>query len=668
MRLLACFTLALLTLQPVAAQEVKRATVLQGDPRLAKPVTVHSRKITLFDLLRDVSRQTGASLTPERTVVDEPLMLAVTQMPARDLLRHVADLTHFTWIRNGGTAEKPTYLLFKDVVAVREEQAELTRAQREVLAAIQDELRRCREFSQMPADRAQKELERADKQMEALFRGAFAGGEGVAGLNSPRNMRSMLDGMTLRSVTSPTGRVMLQLLDSLSPTHWESVMAEEPLVFSTRPGEGELPLPARFADALRQNAPGFPFSKSIFSGFGEQVEQGLTQVEGMMKQQWGRAEGFEVGIQLTMQAAAQPMGTLRVAPTPLMPAGGAGGPGEESLGPLFGMSGLNLMGMPKSLLDPDEDPVARDQRLGADPVLGRKARIKLPERKPDAPAPGNPGIAMLLGNSRRAAEVLPLVEQAFGLRIISDAYNRQAMATFPGSGEVELPLYKALDQLAGGRTWEVFGDTVRIKSKSWAHDRRSEIPVRYMKRWMEARARKGSFSLDDLAEIAGLLRDEQVESLMFAALEVDGADGGELMQVAMNKEMLRFWGKLLPLQRRNLLAGQAVPARSLFPPQQQALALLSRPKGNSMFAFMNGIKPARSLTSLAQALVSMETTSLQPRANDAPQKATGGPGMYTLRVAFPNGQKDEYRLTLFSGAAQAGPTTTTAPAAPEPPR
>jgi len=678
MRPSACLLLVLCLLAPVAAQQPKRATALEGDARLDKPITVQAKKVTLFDLLRDVSRQTGVSLNPDRAVVDEPLMLSVTGMPAREVLKEVADLTHFTWIRNGGTQAKPTYLLFKDLAAVREEEAERNKAQRAVLESIQEELRRCRAFSRLSPEQAEKELERADREFETALRGAFTGGGGVGDLQSPRGMRKMMDGMTLRTAASPTGRVMIQVLDSLTPAQWEAVMAEESVVFSTRPGEGELPLSARFGDALRQSSPSFPLPKSLFRQLGPQAEEGINQIEGFMRDQWGRAEGFRVGVQLSLQVGSQPMGMLRVSPSPIAPAaGGMAGPGEEGMGAVFGMAGLNLIGAP-ILLEEGEDPVEREKRLSADPVLGRKAKLKLPAAPAPAVPGAPPGMAAFFGGGLRAPEALPLVETAFGVRIIGDAYNRQAMTFFPGSGEVELPLFKALDQLAGaGRGWELAGNTVRIKSKTWAHDRRCEIPMRYMKRWTEMRARKGGFTLDDLAEVASTLRDEQVDSLMFAAMELgngaeDGAAIGELAMVSMNKDMLRFWGRLLPLQRRNLLAGQAIPARALYPQQQQALLALSRPKGNSMFALASGIRPARTPGQLAQAVLTMETTALGVGPNAPPAPTTpGGPGgLYTLRVTLPSGQKDEYRLMLpRAGAVNAPPAPPVAvPAQPEPPR
>jgi hypothetical protein len=241
----------------------------------------------------------------------------------------------------------------------------------------------------------------------------------------------------------------------------------------------------------------------------------------------------------------------------------------------------------------------------------------------------------------------------------------------PGPGPV--PLYKALDAVAAGaREWERDGAFIRFKSKTWAHDRRCEIPARYMKRWLAVREKKGGLALDDLAEIASLLKDAQVENLMYSAMEEGATDFTDFLMVTMNRDPLRFWANLLPLQRRNLVAGAQIPARSLYPRQQQALIQLTLPKTQSMFAAFMGSKAQRTPQELSQAVVSLERTDLparQPGAQPAPEagpEAQGlaafgatASGLVTLRVAFPNGQKDEYRIPMMRPAPK--------PAVPKPP-
>jgi hypothetical protein len=259
-------------------------------------------------------------------------------------------------------------------------------------------------------------------------------------------------------------------------------------------------------------------------------------------------------------------------------------------------------------------------------------------------------------------------------------------------GDSEIPLYRLLDTIAGtGREWVADGDTVRLRSLTWAHDRRGEIPVRYMRRWLVVRDKKGAFNLDDLAEIATLLRDEQVESLMFSAIEAGSNDITDFIMVSANREPLRLWGKLLPAQRRALAAGTPVPVRSLFPYQQARVLNLYASRGNqSMFAIAMGTKPQRSPAQLAEGRITLQHRENprvnvgvgvgpgaaavgQARASQAPpagQPAPGGadggirpggqvmPGInapnavYLLRIEFPDGQKDDYAIPVTSRKAQ----------------
>src|SRR3954447_16249602 len=74
-----------------------------GDARLEKPVTVRWKKTTVYNALREISGRTGAHLTPDRAIVDEPVMAAATGVPAREVLEQMGTLLHYTWVRTGGT-------------------------------------------------------------------------------------------------------------------------------------------------------------------------------------------------------------------------------------------------------------------------------------------------------------------------------------------------------------------------------------------------------------------------------------------------------------------------------------------------------------------------------------------------------------------------------------
>src|SRR5690349_23928090 len=93
--------LLLLLAQPAFAQSTPRSP-FEGDARLDKKVTVHWKKATLYDALKELSKATGANLGPDRALVDEPVMASATDVPARQVLEQVGTLLHFTWVRSGG--------------------------------------------------------------------------------------------------------------------------------------------------------------------------------------------------------------------------------------------------------------------------------------------------------------------------------------------------------------------------------------------------------------------------------------------------------------------------------------------------------------------------------------------------------------------------------------
>lgn len=620
--------LSLLLVGPVLAQSGGRSP-LAADARLDKHVTVRWKKATLFEALKELSRSTGAQLAPDRALVDEPVMISATDVPARQVLDQLGTLLHFTWVRSGGKPDAPNYLLFQDRLARQEEQDEIDGGRRAVIEALEKEVDRLRKLSRMAPGDFQRETDRADRELEDTF------SKGIASLGSDANAgQRLLGNMSIYAVASPVGRVMVGVLDNLTPGQWQQLLDERPLVLSSQPGEGETLLPGGLNDSLRNAAPQLPFPKALFRTLGPQVEAGVGQAEKMMQEPWSRAQGFKITVRLSLTVGSQPMGMLNVSPEPLGVEGG--------MGPLFQATGLNVIGTPASLTEQLEDPVERAKRLAADPLLGKVAELKLPPLQPQP----QPGVMAILGKSYRVAEILGEVEAAYGVRLLGDAYNKQAFSVIqPPTGPQ--PLYKLLDEMAGtSRRWERAGDLIRFRSRTWAHDRRSEIPTRHMQRWLALREKQGAFTLDDVAEIATLLRDEQVDSLMFSAIECDAKDMSDFIMVTTNRDPLRVYGRLLPAQRKHLVGGGTLAARSLYPYQQRTLLNLGNAKGGGgMFAMMSPGKTPRRPEQLAEGVLSLEVKTPEAVAG-APAAAPQGPTLYRLRLNYPNGQKDEYSISL----------------------
>jgi hypothetical protein len=628
-------TLILVVGLAAPAGAAPKPSAFTGDARLEKRFTAQWKKATLADALRQIEKATGARLRPDPRIVDEPVMAAAKEVSARALLEQIAQLTHYTWVRAGGTPAAPTYRLYQDAEAAREEQEALSKAQRAVVQALEKELARYRELRRLPPERLQQETERANQELEQAFAG------GIANLVSdPAAAKRLQDGQAVRTIGSPIGGAMLDLLDGLTPDQWRQLQEEEMLTFSTQPAAGERAIPDGFEGRLRSARPEFPFPKSLLKSIAPGAEDGLAKAEEFMQDRWAKAEGFRVTVQLNLQMGSEPVGMLRVSPEPV---GGQEIPGFNALSM---MNGLMITGTPQQAEEPGEDPAAREQRLAADPVLGKKATVKLP------PLPEPSGFLAILGSSYRVADVLPAVEEAFGVRLLADAYLRQAIARMTPLGEGELPLYRVLDRLAGSsRRWVRDGDFIRLRSRTWAHDRRGEIPDRILDQWAAVRQRQGGFTLDNLAEIATALRDEQVESLLMLALDGGMENMLEYTTLNANRYLLRLYGTLQPPQRAALRTTQGLAARALSPAQQRMLVQLNRAQNRALVGLAFGSKPVRRPEQLAEAVLTLESQDLPipvpgPDAPQLPMGLTLPGSTHTFRVVLPGGQRDEYVLML----------------------
>ncbi len=627
--------------EPSVAQKAQKASAFAGDSRLNRAVTMRWKKATLLQALADVTTATGVRLTPERAIVDEPVMVAATGMPAGQLLQHMSELLDYTWVRNGGTADSPNYLLYQSRTQKETEQAMIDQGKREVLAALNKELEKYRAALRLTPDQLAQRVDAADAKFGELMTSGFKDA------NSPKGMSSAMDSFALRSIVSPTGRVMVELLDRLSPAQWSALSNEESVVFSPQPSTGEAAFPTGMYDRLKNATPELPIPRSIFKSLGPQAEQGIAQAETMMRERWSQAGALKVTLTLSLSLASSPTGLLRVVPTAVT----AGMEGDDPTNSLMSISGLTIIGVPASLTEEAEDEEARERRLAADPLLGRKAKLVLPKPKPI------PGVAISIspfgtGNSIRSADLIQAIETAFGVRVISDAYNKMALLSTT-VGEGEIPLYKALDALGkGNRTWDVHEGAIRVRSKTWAHDRRAEIPLRWLQRWKARSTAQGGFVLDDLAEMAATLRDDQVDNLMLAGIEVEMTNFADLMGVSGNAGVLRLYGRLLPQQRRALLAGQSIAVRQLFPYQQALLLAMQKGQNRSFMSFATAPKPSRSPAQLASSVLTIERNPplVQVNRNGARGQALRDPAVgsaiYTFRLEFPDGQRDQYSVSV----------------------
>src|SRR5258708_6030406 len=106
-------TILILSRLPVVAatKETQGRTL---DARLLHKVTLQEKGVALSDFCAEMQAQTGVELSASRAVADEKATVFVKERPARDLMREVARLFGFFWVRSG-QAGKYRYELDQDL-------------------------------------------------------------------------------------------------------------------------------------------------------------------------------------------------------------------------------------------------------------------------------------------------------------------------------------------------------------------------------------------------------------------------------------------------------------------------------------------------------------------------------------------------------------------------
>jgi hypothetical protein len=120
-------------------------------------------------------------------------------------------------------------------------------------------------------------------------------------------------------------------------------------------------------------------------------------------------------------------------------------------------------------------------------------------------------------------------------------------------------------------SWRKDGRPIRWASRTPGRDRALEAPQRIVGPWQARAARRGFAGLDEAAELASRLTDDQ-------ALGVSNYWGwyfedpwiAPLGNLYAERRHLRLWATLSPAQRAEALAGMATPVERMSPEQGRA--------------------------------------------------------------------------------------------------
>ena len=545
-----CGALVLLLHSLVAmAVRAQEAVSLAEVEALRQPVTVREKMILLPDLLREVSRRTGVTLTAERDLAGDKLTVFVKDVSAEDLLRRIATIVMGEWRKT-----REGYQLAQTAQAKRWEEELLALERENRLQSA----RRAVQIYMQQAQRPYAELVReARKKLQAMMEGR------------PRDVLQTPSGETIPivGITSLPSNLdyaelpyylIGRLLRGFSPQQWQAFWRGEPFFASTLNLPGTLPLPPEALEWDKQSVHlRLPLGDS-------QEERRLREV--LLRQ----AEREPTQHILLVFALDEGAGTIRssiyrVKPMMVEP--------YSSIGGVV----VNTAREPKHRVEEHpcfqwwnrwqtgEEEAAEAVALQAKVNMAPGEQLPVSEYAP-LPAPGRAYFTL--------ADYLEWLARRTDLQIVADAYrypwNRFDDTPFLQQGETVLNWLKRVVRPAsqyGGSWWHVEGNWLLVKHSRFWELRRSELPERTVRELERKTARGQMLTLNDYAALAqemGAMHRRRLETLdgyavRFSLSPLDG-----------HLAVLRFWASLNSAQQTAALRDGVLPIAALSPAQQRA--------------------------------------------------------------------------------------------------
>jgi hypothetical protein len=545
-------------------------SVLAEYPDLDRRISYAAPKVALGELVAKVAAETGVPLSAAATVADEPVAVAVTNVPARELLERLAALLGYRWNRapkTGGAGAPGSEVLIEigqDAAGRAQEEALRQAACAEAEQRFQEEVRRYVEAAALSPEQVHAALQEVQRRRKELTKMTPA--QRAALFRSPQEWERIRRAALIQRIASPLTRAMASLLGRLTPAQWASLRSEGALDFSSEPVTGEYPLPADLASAFRGNPPR-RLSPNPATGNdrsrGARIDPGkrLPPAELVRRDPWIAATGYRVIVRMDVGRLASSGGLallLRVAPlTSPTAAEPLSADARRTSSLLLEVDALDAG--PRAV---DESNGAR----GATPIglpLGDRKRFQTRVRPHlDPAAAGN-------SPSWRLADLMPDLARTYGVQIISDSYWSSPIALdgqpLPAD-PVTLPTL--LDRFtAGGHTWECDGKWLRLRSRTWYFDRQREIPLRATREWKAMTDAQGALPLDAYTRLAGGLSTAQLRTLGAVVEQLNLPQ--DLLALPAAHSLLQLYATLAPVQRQTLWEGKPLSVAEMTSRQRE---------------------------------------------------------------------------------------------------
>jgi hypothetical protein len=546
------------TLDSAPAGVAPPPAVFHADARLETKVSLAEKNRPLGELLTGLSQQIGVRLTASSETADDKVTLYLDERPAAEALALVARQFGFQWKKSHSG-----YELTQDLPA-RAREAELRQLGRAgQVRAIQARLERVASIvatprEQWPARRSEIDRRLADPSVATDERARLA--EEQAAFQDAERPGAAAAVAIYRSLTpaqlaflSAGGEIRFATADdSLAPTLAEAVRhaaAQQMHRDAQRMVE-------RMAGTGANPAAGPP------------PDAGPTEGEASVSIHYSTS-GFRKGPPRPEGPPLQLQFALTIDP---------GGGNRRRLFPVLW----------SPMLRPPGAAAPATAAETEDPALRREVQLTFPGMKlPSAPAdappaggkggfgPGKPPSDFFWPSDMPTlGDICEALNRTTGLEVIADSFIRDRIDATKVTGKQ--PLARILQSIADGLEydWKQEGHLLRFRSRFYYQDRYAEVPDRILRPWIQRAARAGAPSLDDLAELAAALNDDQCSGMQEFwgwYLEKSGIPMPPgPADFADNRRHLRFWAALGPVQKRAVLAGAVLPVAQMNGLQQRA--------------------------------------------------------------------------------------------------
>jgi hypothetical protein len=508
---------------------------LSKDERLQKPITVREPFIPLKPLLTQLSKELGVSLSASTEIAEDKVCLLVRERPAHEVLQRLADTLRYEWHHSQTTNGYRLYQPLPERSREQQLRQALLQARRQAferpLRLLIDLARRYR-WEELSA------LSEQDKQRLSA---------------EQREILTKLNDMSVYA----TARVM----GDFRVSEWQRLWQGEPLVFSSAPQAGELPLAAALADLLLEPRTMQVRVRTIpESGSKDPTPQAVRLIL-----RWDAWRG-----QLTIETERYHHESSKGMTTPRS---------VSSSSRVLNASSFKSL---KRGAEAQSPPLLDDHPLNK---VWREWANVTERLTPSRQASGTPErLTLPLFLQRSPLAALIELSQRYGLDLYADAYRLEPMreaVSLTRSSVPATPLTSGLPQIQRLFWLRQEGETLMARHKDHFWLRPSEIPEDWLR---PLEAKKGSaptdkpsaqpaITLDEWARLADSLNELQLERLvglpLVSALSVSTSSTLNLRAVAHASPALRFWASLAPQQRQAALKGERLLWRQLSPLQRQ---------------------------------------------------------------------------------------------------